>query len=45
MLFRDRVEPFDAICVIAINECSYCTGIFEGLNINDYVLLNYDKYE
>jgi hypothetical protein len=45
MLFRDKVEPFDAICVITLNESSYYTGILEGLNVNDYIMLDLEKYE
>lgn len=41
MLFRDKVETFDAICVIALNECSYYTGLLEGLHVNDYLVLDY----
>jgi hypothetical protein len=44
MLFRDRVETFDAVCVIALNECSYFTGILGNIVINDYIMLTMEKY-
>ena len=44
-MYRDRVECFDAICVIALQECSYFTGLLEHLDPLDFILLDEDKYE
>jgi len=44
-MYRDRVECFDAICVIILQECSYFTGLLEDINPLSFILLDEDKYE
>ncbi|KAL4487560.1 hypothetical protein ABPG72_017349 [Tetrahymena utriculariae] len=45
LMYRDKVEVFDAICVIILQECSYFTGLLENLDPLEYILLDEDKYE
>lgn len=43
-MYRDRVDVFDAICVIILQECSYFTGLLDRLDPLYYILLDEDKY-
>lgn len=45
LMYRDRVEIFDVICVISLQECSYFTGILKNLDPLEYILLDEYKLE
>lgn len=45
LMYRDRVEVFDVICVIILQECSYYTGLLENLEPLNFILLDEDRYE
>lgn len=44
-MFRDKVEVFDAICVILLMENAAFTGVIEGIDISDLILLDEEKYK
>jgi len=44
LMFRDRVEVFDAICVISLMESAFFTGLVENCNLADYILLDEGNY-
>lgn len=45
LMFRDRVEAFDAICVIILMESAFYTGLLGSISVKDYILLDEEKYE
>jgi len=44
LMFREKVEVFDAISVILLMENAAFTGIIEGIDLNDFILLDEEKY-
>ena len=45
LMFRDKVEIYDAICVILLMENAAFTGIIEGIYMSDMILLDEGKYK
>ena len=45
LLFRDRVERFDAISIIILMESACYTGLMEKANFGELITLENDNYE
>ena len=44
-MYRDKVEIFDAISIIILMESSYYTNWLEGIDVQNYIILDVEKYE
>jgi DNA helicase MCM9 len=45
LMFKDKIEVFDVVCVILLMESSFDTGLIECIDYLDYIILNEEKYK
>lgn len=44
LMFKEKIEVFDVICIIVLMESAFDSGLLHGVDFSEYILLDEEKY-
>ena len=44
-MFKDKVERFDAVCIVVLMECACFTGLLDNFEFSEHILMDHFTYQ
>ena len=45
LMFKDKVERFDAVCIVVLMECACFTGLLDNFEFSEHILMDHFTYQ
>ena len=45
LMFKDKVERFDAVCIVVLMECACFTGLLDNFEFSEHIIMDHFHYQ